>query len=63
MRIADEFADRLNVALPSGDFTTMAGLVIQLSGELPRLGQSVSVGGLRLEVVDMDGRRIDKLFV
>lgn len=60
----DEFADRLEVTLDEdGDFETVAGLVLYLSAELPQVGQVVRLGDWRIEVVDMDGRRIDKLLV
>lgn len=60
----DEFADRLEIKLPGdGDFETVAGLVLFLCGELPEVGQAVQLGEWRLEVVDMDGLRIDKLLV
>ncbi len=60
----DEFADRLELTVGGdGDFETVAGLVLNLSAELPQVGQAVSLGKWRIEVVDMDGRRIDKLLV
>ena len=60
----DEFADRIEVTLEEdGDFETVAGLVLYLSAELPVVGQVVRLGDWRIEVVDMDGRRIDKLLV
>ena len=42
---------------------TAAGLVLDRVGHLPNVGESAEWQGLRLEVVDMDGRRIDKLLV
>jgi len=60
----DEFADRLGITLAEEvNFETAAGLVLYLSAELPQVGQTVRVGEWRIEVVDMDGRRIDKLLV
>jgi putative hemolysin len=49
--------------LRGGDdgYHTLAGLVLHRLGHLPRVGEHVDVGGWRLEVVDMDGRRIDKI--
>lgn len=61
---ADEFADRIGISL--GDeraYATVAGLVIERMGALPKLGEHVTVSGWRIEVVDLDGRRIDKLLV
>lgn len=44
-------------------FTTVAGLVIDRLQRLPELGDVVISGGWRFEVIDMDGRRIDKLLL
>jgi len=47
----------------AGDFETVAGLVLELLGRIPAVGDTVEIGGMVIEVVDMDGRRIDKLMV
>jgi CBS domain containing-hemolysin-like protein len=44
-------------------YHTLAGFVLAQLGRLPEEGQSVAYGGWRFEVVDMDGRRIDKVLV
>jgi putative hemolysin len=44
-------------------YTTVAGLVLDRLGRVPKTGEKVVVGPFVLEVVDMDGRRIDKLLV
>ncbi len=60
----DEFADRIGIAsLNDADYETVAGLVLHRTAELPQVGQAITVEGWRIEVVDMDGRRIDKLLV
>ena len=45
------------------DYSTLAGLVLHRLGRVPRVGESVTYNGFRLEVVDLDGRRIDKVMV
>ncbi len=45
------------------DYTTLAGFVLAQLGHLPATGESFRWRGLRFEVVDLDGRRIDKLLV
>jgi putative hemolysin len=45
------------------DYTTLAGFVLAQLGHVPGTGESFRWRGLRFEVVDMDGRRIDKLLV
>lgn len=60
----DEFADRLGLRLDEGrDYETVAGLVIDRMGTLPDLGAHIRISAWRIEVVDLDGRRIDKLLV
>ncbi len=62
--LADELADRLQIELPEArDYETVAGLVLNRLGHLPQLGESAWIGNWRFEVLDLDGRRIDKLLV
>jgi len=59
---ADEIADQLGIILPTNrDYETVAGLVISDLHHLPETGEIVETLGWRFEVVDMDGRRIDKV--
>ncbi|MCU0908395.1 MAG: hemolysin family protein [Rhodobacteraceae bacterium] len=61
---ADEFADRIGLSLDDDrGFETVAGLVIDRMGRLPAVGEHVVLDGWRIEVMDLDGRRIDKLLV
>jgi putative hemolysin len=46
-----------------GDFHTLAGLVLSLAGELPRVGDSFEYQGYQFKVIEMDGNRIDKLLI
>ncbi len=48
---------------PAMSFTTVAGWVIHLRNGLPKVGEFVTVGEYRIEVVDKDGPRIDKILV
>ncbi len=61
---ADEFCDRLGLPRELvGGYETVAGLVLNIFGRLPGLGEAVEAEGLRFEVVDFDDRRIDKVLV
>lgn len=58
----DEMADQLGLVLPGGrDYQTVAGLVIGQLHHLPETGEATEALGWRFEVIDMDGRRIDKV--
>ena len=59
---ADEFADLLGVPLPlSRAYHTAAGFMLQHFGTIPQTGDSFDAHGWRFEVIDLDGRRIDKV--
>jgi putative hemolysin len=59
---ADEMADRLSIALAADrSYHTAAGFVLSQFGHLPEVGESFNSQGWRFEVVDLDGRRIDKI--
>jgi putative hemolysin len=59
---ADEMAEQLGIVLPERrNYETVAGLVIGELQYLPNAGEAVETLGWRFEVVDMDGRRIDKV--
>ncbi len=45
------------------EYATVAGLVLYRMGKLPVVGDTVEYGGYRFEVVDLDGRRIDKILI
>ena len=44
-----------------GRYSTLAGMMMLLLGRLPHEGDIAEWGGWRLEIVDMDGRRVDKV--
>jgi putative hemolysin len=63
MMPAHDAFDRLGfpLRLADGDFHTIAGFALSQLGHLPQVGEHFDYEGWRFEIVDMDGRRIDKL--
>lgn len=60
----DEFAEQIRLRIEDDpDYTTVAGFVIAELKRIPDLGDSFVTHGWRFEVIDLDGRRIDKLLV
>src|SRR5438132_7658101 len=47
----------------SSDYDTLAGFVLMQLGRIPTAGEHFEWGNYRFEVLDMDGRRIDKVLV
>lgn len=61
---ADLLGDRLGLALPADrDYSTVAGFALDVLRHLPDTGERFEFDNWRFEVVDMDGRKIDKLLV
>lgn len=63
----DEFQDQFGLKeLPARDdldYQTVGGMIMVVLEQVPSVGSHVEVDGYTLEVVDMDGRRVDKVLV
>ena len=62
----DEVVQRTELVVQDPDsarFDTLAGYVLTLLGYIPQAGTVVDANGWRLEVMDMDGLRIDKVLI
>jgi len=59
-----ELNDALGEAFEAeGGYHTVAGLILDRLGRIPREGEIVELGGFDVEIVDMDGSRIDKVIL
>ena len=60
----DQLADRIGIALyEERDYATVAGHALWHFKHLPEVGETFEDQGWLFEVVDMDGRKIDKLLL
>ena len=63
----DDVADKLHLRHPDllapRNFSTLAGLILTRLDRIPKIGESVTWLGLRFEVIDMDGPRIDRVWI
>ena len=61
---ADEFAERLGLRLSEDrEYETVAGFVLDQLSHIPRLGEKLTVQTVEIEVMDLDGLRIDRILV
>ncbi len=61
---ADEFEDKIGVRVArDAKYETVAGYVLAELNHLPAVGEVFERGHWRIEVIDLDGRRIDKILV
>ena len=51
----------LGIALPAGEYATVAGLVMERLGRVPALGDSLRLGGWEISVVEVQGRAVTRL--
>lgn len=61
-----DFAEAMEIDEESFDtnaYDTVAGLVLDCLGSIPKTGEHCNWEGFRIEIVDMDGNRIDKVLV
>ncbi|MGB8313078.1 MAG: hemolysin family protein [Aestuariivirga sp.] len=60
----DTLSDRLGLSVPpTREYQTVGGFVLDRMGRLPGVGDSFTEHGFHFEIVDLDGRRIDKIIV
>ena len=61
----EDLADKLGIKLDAvpRDYSTVSGIVLAELERIPATGDTLRWHGLSIEVVDMDGRRIDKLLI
>jgi magnesium and cobalt exporter, CNNM family len=59
----DEFNDRFGTDLPDEDFHTVGGFVFGQLGRAPQAGDDVVWNGLRFDVLEVEGNRIEKIAV
>jgi putative hemolysin len=61
---ADALAEQIGLSLTADrDYATAAGFALDVLKRLPTEGEFFEVQGFRFEIIDMDGRKIDKLLV
>jgi len=57
----------LEIKQPAGDddrgYSTISGLILDELGRIPKIGETALWRGYKLEVVDMDGQRIDRILL
>jgi putative hemolysin len=59
----DDFNERFHAALPAEDYHTLAGFVFGLLGRQPEVGDDISHDGMRFDVLEVEGSRINKIAV
>ena len=59
----DDFNEKFETSISPDDYHTMGGFVFGLLGRAPELGDEVEFDGMRFEVVEVEGSRIDRLSV
>ncbi len=62
MRV-EEANEELGLELPDGEYDTVAGFLLNLIGHIPREGEQVRFGNLKLVVTEMRGVKIEKILV
>ena len=61
--LTEDLAEAIDTTLPEGDWTTVAGLVMGLAGEVPKPGTELEAGDALLRVATVTRRRIRRVVV
>lgn len=57
----EDLAQEIERPIPEGPYTTVGGLFMAVAGEVPDEGDTVSVDGVELTVLQMDRNRVDRV--
>jgi CBS domain containing-hemolysin-like protein len=57
----DAVKDVLHLEVNGSGFETVSGYVLEAAGRIPKSGEIIEHEGIRIEVVDADGQRINKV--
>jgi CBS domain containing-hemolysin-like protein len=59
----DEVREQTDLEIPEGDYETLAGFLLSLLGRIPERGEHISHDGWEFKIVEMEGKRIDRVLV
>jgi len=59
----DDVNETMNLNLPSEEFETVGGLVFNIIGKIPVIGDRININGVTLIVEKLRGRRISKVWI
>jgi hemolysin (HlyC) family protein len=59
----DDFEEYFGVELPREGYDTLGGFIINLMGKVPRKGEEITYGGLRMRIQGGDQKRITRVLV
>lgn len=57
----EELSEALNMQLPEGDYDTVGGWITTHLGRIPLSGETIDLGGLHIQIMEADPRRISKV--
>jgi putative hemolysin len=55
--------DFFSIEIPTTDYSTMSGFIMYKLGQIPKEGDIINYGMYQFEVLDMDGKRVDKILM
>ena len=59
----DELKEVIDVEFTEDDYSTLGGFLMFVLNKIPAIGDNCTYGNYKFEIVDMDGKRVDKVLV
>ena len=59
----DETNEKMGLGLPTGDYDTVAGFILNLIGRIPRQGEQIKYKDLKIAITKMTGVKIDEVLI
>lgn len=58
-----KISDYFSIEVNADEYSTLGGFIMALLGKVPDEGDVIDYGNYQFEVIDMDGRRVDKILI
>ena len=64
MMPVEDFAELFGIDIKKqNNYHTLAGFILSITGHIPKTGETLSFSGFFMDIIDMDGKRIDMVLV
>lgn len=57
----EDLADQIGIPFPDGDFETLAGLILDRLGQIPKIGDTLECENFRIEIIEASPKKIYKV--
>jgi len=59
----EDLLDQTGIEIPDGPYETASGFVMHFLGRMPQVADSLTINGIRVQVLSLEGKRAGRLLI